>query len=288
VPLWLESHAELRDHPKTAALRRRLGITRPAAIGHLHLLWWWAMTYAVDGDLSGYDADVIADAADWMDDPGVFLRALVAAGFLDDDLRIHDWDDYAGRLIERREANAERMRQARDERRARLKHGPSAAEGNGPGFAHGMPDLSRTSGARPAHVQGLPDLNRTIPVPDRTGPDLPPNPPPQAEGGTDIQTRRKRRRQLSEPEPAEIPELAPLSDADLAVLHRACERLKSEMSETNWETLVGALEPMGRADDGTLHLRAPPGRYAARVQGHLARALVDAGDRSGHVAIVEQ
>jgi hypothetical protein len=59
---WLESHQDLRDHPKTARLRRRLGVSLPAAIGHLHLLWWWALTYADDGDLSGYDPDVIADA----------------------------------------------------------------------------------------------------------------------------------------------------------------------------------------------------------------------------------
>jgi hypothetical protein len=118
-----------------------------------------------------------------------------------------------------------------------------------------------------------------------TSPPLPPSPQAGRGGGT--KTRQKRR-QSTQTEPAEVPQLAPLSDADLAVLHRACERLKTEMSEVNWTSLVGALEPMGRAEDGTLHLRAPPGRYAARVQGPLARALVDAGDSSGHVAIVEQ
>ena len=33
-------------------LARRLGVSLPAAIGHLHLLWWWAMDYAQDGDLT--------------------------------------------------------------------------------------------------------------------------------------------------------------------------------------------------------------------------------------------
>lgn len=110
---WIESHQSLAAHPKTRRLARLLGVSRPAAIGHLHLLWWWSLDYAQDGDLSRFDPDDLADAAEWDDDPASFMEGLRRAGFLDDDARIHDWHDYAGRLVSRRNANAERMRAAR-------------------------------------------------------------------------------------------------------------------------------------------------------------------------------
>ncbi|ADU50154.1 HNH endonuclease [Thermaerobacter marianensis DSM 12885] len=113
---WIESHQSLKDHPKTRRLARRLGISVPAAIGHLHCLWWWALEYAQDGSLAQYDADDIADAMMWDGDSQQLVQALVHAGFLDetgDGLRIHDWRDYAGRLIEQRERAAARKREMR-------------------------------------------------------------------------------------------------------------------------------------------------------------------------------
>lgn len=106
---WIESHQELARHPKTKRLARAAGISIPAAIGHLHLLWWWALDYAQDGDLDGYSAEDIADAAEWSGgDANHFVNALESAGFLDHEegWRIHDWHDYAGRLLEQREAKA--------------------------------------------------------------------------------------------------------------------------------------------------------------------------------------
>lgn len=109
---WIESHQELRDHPKTKRLARRLGISVPAAIGHLHCLWWWAMDYAPDGDISDYDAEDIADAAMWDGDAEQFLQALIdcgpgaSHGFIErtesGHLLLHDWWDYAGGFIQAR------------------------------------------------------------------------------------------------------------------------------------------------------------------------------------------
>lgn len=116
---WIESHQTLGQHPKTRRLARYLGVSLPAAVGHLHYLWWWALDYAQDGDLSRYEPEDIADAALWDDDAKTFVEALIKSGFLDqvdDKLIIHDWDDYAGRLIDKRKANAERARKWREKK----------------------------------------------------------------------------------------------------------------------------------------------------------------------------
>lgn len=110
---WIESHQDLAHHPKTHRLTGRLGVHHMQAIGHLHALWWWCLSYADDGDLSEFDDFEIARGAGWEDDPAVFVSALTAAGWLDEDRTVHDWHDYAGKLVERRRADAERKAQAR-------------------------------------------------------------------------------------------------------------------------------------------------------------------------------
>lgn len=117
---WIESHTNLARHPKTIRLAKALGVSVPAAVGHLHLLWWWALEYAQDGDLTHFSDDEIAEAVLWDGDPGDLVAGLTAARLLDD-RHIHDWDDYAGRLIQKRVENAERMRQARAAREAHSK-----------------------------------------------------------------------------------------------------------------------------------------------------------------------
>jgi len=110
---WIESHDNLKDHPKTRRAARLLGVSVPTIIGHLHLLWHWCLSYADDGDLSGYDAADIAEAVMWDGDPDQFIEALIncgpagKAGFLERDaqgrLLVHDWHEYAGKLIAKRE-----------------------------------------------------------------------------------------------------------------------------------------------------------------------------------------
>lgn len=161
---WIESHQSLGDHPKTRKLARLLGIPKVAVIGHLHCLWWWATDYAEDGSLQRYDDLDIAIGAEWDGDPASFLDALVTAGFLDDDehgLRIHDWDEYAGKLIERRKANAERMRKTRAEHeqgtetpRATHVQGMQRARAERPN--HTVPNTTRPVGDTPTPPAGEP------------------------------------------------------------------------------------------------------------------------------------
>lgn len=115
---WIQSHQELRTHPKTLRLARLLSVSPITAIGHLHCLWWWCLDYAQHGDLSTFDHLDIAIAAGWDGDADTFIAAMESAGFLDVDaftISVHDWPEYGGRLIERREKNAECMRAARSD-----------------------------------------------------------------------------------------------------------------------------------------------------------------------------
>lgn len=110
---WIESHQSLGQHPKTKKLARLLGASVPQVVGHLHLLWWWAFDYAQDGDLSRYSAEDIADAVLWEGSATLLLTALLDARFLDQpdgNPRIHDWDQYGGKLLAKRRADSARQR----------------------------------------------------------------------------------------------------------------------------------------------------------------------------------
>jgi hypothetical protein len=81
--------------------------------GHLHFLWWWCMDYALDGDLSKYTNQQIADASEWDADATEYVNALVESGFLDRTeigCKIHDWLDFCGTLVKKRLARKEEKR----------------------------------------------------------------------------------------------------------------------------------------------------------------------------------
>jgi hypothetical protein len=115
---WVKSHQEIRQHPKTRKLARALGISVPQVVGHLHLIWWWAADYAGDGDLSGFDAMDLADAAMWEGDEETLLQALCNVGYIDTaedgTHALHDWQVYQGNYIEKKRDVAERKRKSRE------------------------------------------------------------------------------------------------------------------------------------------------------------------------------
>ena len=119
---WFKMHQESARHPKLKRLARGLEISKPAAIGHLFLLWSWAMDYAPDGDISGIDAEDIAGAAEWDGDADTFIAALLSCGirgggFLDrtedGGFILHDWEENIGDDLERRRRAAEKLRKYR-------------------------------------------------------------------------------------------------------------------------------------------------------------------------------
>jgi hypothetical protein len=113
---WLKIDQSLLTHRKTMMLAESLDIHEMQAVGHLVALWAWALDNAPSGELPETDR-IIARAAQWDGAPSHFTGALADAGFVDDDYdghrRIHDWHEFAGRLIALREGNKARQQKWR-------------------------------------------------------------------------------------------------------------------------------------------------------------------------------
>lgn len=132
---WIESHQSLGTHLKLRRLARELRVHRAQAIGHLHFLWWWALDNAPTGDLSALAPAEIAEVAEWPGPEDMFVAALKSCGWLEESGQIHDWEDYAGRILVERAKDRERKRA---ERARTLQRGPA--------------DVPRTSGGHPPDV----------------------------------------------------------------------------------------------------------------------------------------
>jgi hypothetical protein len=100
---WIESHQSLGRHPKLFRLAGKLRVHKAQAIGHLQYLWWWALDFAPNGNLSAFTPAEISAGAEWPGEPGLFHVAMCESGWIDGDGMIHDWWEYAGRLIAAKE-----------------------------------------------------------------------------------------------------------------------------------------------------------------------------------------
>ena len=113
---WIELHQGLREHKKVFACADLLGISRVTMVGTLASIWLWALDNAQDGSLEGVSNRTIARICDWKENKAdLLVGALVETGWLDQNengLEIHDWVDYAGKLMDRREKDRERKRNA--------------------------------------------------------------------------------------------------------------------------------------------------------------------------------
>ena len=123
---WIQVYSNLPQHPKTSRLADELGLTSAAlnpnvlAVGLLVSLWTWAIQNAYNGDLSGCSPRAIAEACLWRKKPETLVKALQKAGFLDADMKLHDWEEYACLLVEqeenRRAKTRERVRKHREKK----------------------------------------------------------------------------------------------------------------------------------------------------------------------------
>ncbi len=115
---WIEVHQSLREHRKMFACAEMLNLSRKEMIGTLISLWLWALDNTRNGNLDGVSIRTIASVCDWPEKKAdKLVDALRTTGWIDTSpdgcLSIHDWTDYAGKLIERREKDRERKQRTK-------------------------------------------------------------------------------------------------------------------------------------------------------------------------------
>tara|TARA_Y100000310_G_scaffold50965_2_gene47052 strand:- start:9920 stop:10684 length:765 start_codon:yes stop_codon:yes gene_type:complete len=123
---WIQVDQSLIRHRKILALGRSLSVTRTSAVGHMVSFWCWALDNAPGGLLASESDEAIATGADWDGEPEAFVEAVVEAGFIDREggaLHIHDWHDYAGKLVAKRRLDADRQRRRRSQDVTRTSRG---------------------------------------------------------------------------------------------------------------------------------------------------------------------
>ncbi|WP_238649735.1 hypothetical protein [Paenibacillus piscarius] len=146
--LWIKSYQATDRDPITRRFCRSTGLSTPAAVGTLHMLWWWVLDWAQDGDISKYQDIDIADAVSFDGEPQVLMRALVDAGYVIETQagrEIANWFKIGGQIIESKKQDAERKREAREKKRLK-KEGLSDVQEksvghplDSPGTSEGVP-----------------------------------------------------------------------------------------------------------------------------------------------------
>lgn len=106
---WIESHEELGNHPKTQKLAQILECSVPTAVGYVHLLWHYTIQASWQfGDLTEQMPMAIARGCWYQGNPLDLINALKSSGFIDSDMKVHDWQEYAKPLIYQRLYNTKR------------------------------------------------------------------------------------------------------------------------------------------------------------------------------------
>ena len=139
---WVPLYQTLPTHRKTRKLTRALGLKVPQdipqVVGHLCIFWLWCIDNTPNGDLSAMDAFDVADAAGWTGDAESFFSAMLDSGFIDvaeedSPIRVHDWEQYIGRYVDRmeqfrikQEKGREKNRIKQQNRRERLRAAQNA------------------------------------------------------------------------------------------------------------------------------------------------------------------
>lgn len=142
-----------------------LGISVPTMLGHIHLVWHFALSFAPDGDLSAFTDEEIADAAMWEGDCNALRNALRNTCFIDPDGFIHNWYNYAGKYVEQEEhkriGNRERQRRFRQRHKGKSDD-DTVTESNA---LRNAPVTARNAPTRPNHTK---PINTTRAVPNYT------------------------------------------------------------------------------------------------------------------------
>ena len=126
---WIELHQSLINHRKTYGVAAELGVSRVQVVGHLAFLWTWALENVPSDGLLFSECpqdvlySILADVSNWHGDALKYVKALLDNGFIDyndTEYYLHNWTEYAGKLLNRRQADSERKRTQRKAEKAVL------------------------------------------------------------------------------------------------------------------------------------------------------------------------
>ena len=132
---WIQVYSNLPQHRKTSRLAEELKLSSAAvdpnmvAVGILVGLWTWAIQNAYDGDLSECSPRTIANACQWKKKPETLVQALIKTGWLDEDMRLHDWEEYAVLLIDQEESRKQKTRERVNRYRNKKSGGCNVTDG---------------------------------------------------------------------------------------------------------------------------------------------------------------
>jgi len=260
--VWVRLADDFVDHPKVVE-------AGPLASWLYVCGLSYSNRYATDGFIPSGQVRRLADVRE----PDLLARKLVEVRLWEPvkgGYQIHDYAEYqpsSAEVKRDREATAKRQaefRRRRSEARNAARNGQSNGTSNGVSHADESGPVTRES-----QPPG-PGPSRPVPDPDPDPARTTPLPPPPAEG-----------------EPADVAGCPDdVRSEDVELVAQARERLRADLSGPNWQRFASELQAVGRAADGGLIVRAPPG--SGHLQRFLARALTDLGDEAGaRVAIVE-
>lgn len=91
MSLYIRLDAAFWTHRKTIRLRAIIG---DSALWIPPRLWSYASQNQPDGDFSNYSAEELAMLLAYAGDSKAMLQALLQAGFLDQDMKLHGWEEH--------------------------------------------------------------------------------------------------------------------------------------------------------------------------------------------------
>lgn len=115
---WIKVEGRVVSHPKTLHLAELWGCDPLTVVGFLVSFWDYLLEYQSDGQASGVRPSQLEKLAASCQQRALavhltVLDALKESGFVDPDGRVHDWEDYAGALVTRRQRDRDRKRGGR-------------------------------------------------------------------------------------------------------------------------------------------------------------------------------
>ena len=97
---WIKLHQTVFKHPKINRLSALMKWDARYSCGFMAELWCWALDYAEDGDLSKFTDEELAISFGFNTSVApVLIKSLKTAGFLTNEKKIKNWNEYAGEFL---------------------------------------------------------------------------------------------------------------------------------------------------------------------------------------------